>query len=188
MKQGARDDWKGARDAQAHLSDEEKAVYSALMRVVFALPRVVTAELVAGGGLALGDHLVLQKLAAAPDRQMRMMDLAAACGVSGSGISRIMRRLIGAGLATRMRTPTDMRGAAAVLTAAGAARVAQMHAAHLESIQRHVFEHIGDLDLAALAFGLERVADSMIYAPALAQVASTTTTADWTGSLGDEML
>jgi len=162
MKQGARDDWKGAQGVQAHLSDEEKAVYCALMRVVFALPRVVTAELIAEGGLPLSDHLVLQKLAAAPDRQMRMMDLAAACGVSGSGVSRIMRRLVGAGLATRIRTPSDMRGAAPALTPAGAARVAQMHAAHLESIQRHVFEHIGDLDLAALAFGLERVADSMI--------------------------
>ena len=82
-----------------------------------------------------------------------------------------------------------MRGATAVLTPAGAARVAQLHAAHLESIQRHVFEHIGDLDLAALAFGLEKVADSMIYAPALAQVASAaTTTAAWAGTFGDEML
>lgn len=187
MKQGARDERKGALDAQTQLSDEEKAAYSALMRVVFAVPRVVTAELVAEGGLQLSDHLVLQKLAAAPDCHMRMAELAAACGVSGSGISRIIRRLVRAGLTTRMPTPSDMRGAAAVLTPAGRARLKQMNTAHLAVIRRHVFEHIDDLDLTVFASGLGRIADSMIYAPAVAQDARTTTTAARAGSLEDEI-
>jgi len=47
---------------QAQLSDEEKAAYTALMRVVFAVPRVVTADIAPASGIGLSDHLVLQHL------------------------------------------------------------------------------------------------------------------------------
>ena len=46
----------------AQLSEAEKAACRALMRVVFALPREVSADLVDAGGLGLTEHLVLQNL------------------------------------------------------------------------------------------------------------------------------
>jgi DNA-binding MarR family transcriptional regulator len=149
---------------QAQLSDAEKAAYSALMRVVFAVPRVVTADIVTEGGLSLSDHLALQNLADAPDCQIRMTDLAFSCGVSQSGITRIVNRLAQAGLVTRVQTRVDARGAMAVLTEDGAARLKQVHAAHLASVRRHIFECLGDLDLAAFTSGMESIADSVLSA------------------------
>jgi hypothetical protein len=92
-KLGTLDARKGPQDLQAQLSDEEKAAYTALMRVVFAVPRVVTAAIAPEAGIGLSDHLVLQNLSDAPGRRMRVTELATACGVSGSGITRILNRL-----------------------------------------------------------------------------------------------
>jgi DNA-binding MarR family transcriptional regulator len=150
---------------QAQLSDEEKAAYTALMRVVFAVPRVVTADIAPASGIGLSDHLVLQHLSDAPGHRMRMTELATACGVSGSGITRILNRLNQAGLTTRARSQADARGTVAMLTPAGAARLEQAHAAHLASIRRHIFDSLGDLDLAAFTSGLEGVADSVLSVP-----------------------
>jgi len=149
---------------QGQLTDEEKAAYSALMRVVFAVPRVVTGDIADAGGIGLSDHLVLQNLSDAPGRRMRMTDLAAACGVSGSGISRILNRLSRAGLTTRVLSERDAREAVAALTPTGAARLEQVQAAHVASIRRHIFDRLGGLDLAAFTYGLQRVAESMLSA------------------------
>lgn len=150
---------------QAHLSDEEKAAYTALMRVVFAVPRVVTAAIAPEAGIGLSDHLVLQNLSDAPGRQMRVTELATACGVSGSGITRILSRLNQAGLTTRVPSQIDGRGAVAVLAPAGAARLEQAQAAHVASIRQHILDRLGDLDLAAFTSGMECVAQSMLSVP-----------------------
>jgi DNA-binding MarR family transcriptional regulator len=158
---------------QPQLSDEEKAAYTALMRVIFAVPRVVTAAIAAEAGIGLTDHLVLQNLSDAPGRRMRVTALATACGVSGSGITRILNRLNQAGLTTRVRSQTDGRGAVAVLTPAGAARLEQAQAAHVASIRRHILDLLGDLDLAAFTSGMERVAQSVLSEPPCRYPAST---------------
>lgn len=142
----------------AQLSHAEEAAYRALMRVVFALPREVSADLVDAGGLGLTEHLVLQNLLDAPDHRLRVTELAVACGVSVSGITRIVHRLDRAGLTRRTRSPLDGRSAVATLTAAGAARLEQAHAAHAASIRRHVFDRLADCDLAALTTWLESIA------------------------------
>jgi DNA-binding MarR family transcriptional regulator len=144
--------------ATAQLSDAEKAAYRALMRVVLALPRAVSADLVAAGGLGLTEHLVLQNLLDAQDRQLRVTELAFACGVSVSGITRIVHRLDRAGLTTRARSTLDGRGAVAALTPAGAARLEQARRAHAASIRRHVFDRLAGCDLAAFTTWLESIA------------------------------
>jgi DNA-binding MarR family transcriptional regulator len=108
---------------------------------------------------------VLQNLSDAPGRQMRVTELATACGVSGSGITRILNRLNQAGLTTRVPSQLDGRGAVAVLTPAGAARLEQAQAAHVASIRQHILDPLGDLDLAAFTSGMECVAQSMLSVP-----------------------
>jgi hypothetical protein len=78
-------------------------------------------------------------------------------------------RLTLAGLTTRMRSRPDARGAVAVFTPAGAAMLNQTRAAHLTSIRRHIFERLGDLDLAAFTSGMESIADSVLPVTASAQ-------------------
>ena len=144
------------------LSEEEKAAYNAFMRVVFAVPRVVTADMTAARGLGLSDHMVLGTLRDAPDGRMRMKDLADASGVSVSGVTRIMIRLDGAGLTARVRSEPDARGAVAVLTPAGAELFEQACEIHLASVRRHIFDQLGDIDLVALTSVFARIADSLL--------------------------
>jgi DNA-binding MarR family transcriptional regulator len=155
---------RAVRDVVEQLSAEEKAVYRALVRVMLAAPRVVSAELGCESDLGLSDCTALEALAEAPGCQMRMAELAVACGVSISGITRIMDRLNREGLTRRTSSPGDGRGSMAVLTAAGRASLELAQPTHLASIRRHIFDHLGDVDLAPLASSMDRIAESLVAA------------------------
>jgi DNA-binding MarR family transcriptional regulator len=146
---------------QERLSAEEKAAYRALIRVVFAAPRTVTADISRSSALGLSDYLALEALSEAPDRRLRLGEIASACGVTLSGATRIMNRLDGAALTRRLRHPTDARGTVVVLTAAGQAALDDVHAAHLASVRRHILDHLSDVDMARFTSSMERIADSL---------------------------
>lgn len=144
------------------LSEEESAAYQALMRVVFAVPRAITADITPACGVGLSDYMALDLLSRAPGRQLRMTELAAACGVSLSGISRIMNRLDREGLTQRTGSPDDGRGTFAVLTDAGQASLDKTHPLHLASIRRYLFEHLGDCDMGRFTATMESIADALL--------------------------
>ena len=62
---------------------------------------------------------VLLKLSNAPDRQLRMSDLAESTFLSRGGVTRLVTRIEADGLLRREPCPDDGRGALAVLTPAG---------------------------------------------------------------------
>jgi len=144
------------------LNDEESAAYQALMRVVFALPRAITADITPACGVGLSDYMALDLLSRAPGRQLRMTELAAACGVSLSGISRIMSRLDREGLTRREGSPEDGRGTFAVLTDAGQASRDQTYPLHLATVRRYLFEHLGACDLDRFTAVMESIADALL--------------------------
>ena len=144
------------------LSEEESAAYQALMRVVFAVPRAITADITPACGVGLSDYMALDLLSSAPGRQLRMTELAAACGVSLSGISRIMNRLDREGLTRRTGSPDDGRGTFAVLTDAGQASLDKTHPLHLASIRRYLFGHLDDCDLGRFTATMESIADALL--------------------------
>ncbi|GAA5195979.1 MarR family winged helix-turn-helix transcriptional regulator [Rugosimonospora acidiphila] len=128
----------------------------ALGRVIQVLPRVMDADLVREQRLPLNEYMTLVNLSEAPDRQMRMNELAAACFLSLSGMTRIVDRLVAEGLIERVRCPEDARGWNAVLTDAGLTRLEQAYPAHLASVRRRVVDHLDGIDLARLAQALQR--------------------------------
>ena len=149
-------------DVPEQLSEEEKAAYRALVRVVLAAPRAVNADLPPECRLGLSDYVAIETLSEAPGRQLRMAELATACGVSISGITRIVTRLDGEGLTRRVLSPSDGRGTVAVLTAAGQASLERAYPAHLASIRRHFLDHLDQADLARFASSMKRIADSLV--------------------------
>src|ERR1700743_645135 len=100
-----------------------EAVVRSLSRVIHVLPRVLDADLIREQRLPLNDYMTLVNLSEAPDRQLRMNELAAACFLSRSGMTRIVDRLVAEGLIERVRCPEDARGWNAVLTDAGLTRL-----------------------------------------------------------------
>jgi DNA-binding MarR family transcriptional regulator len=140
------------------LSVEEEAFLRAWSRAALTVPRALDADLLAGQGMSLSEYRALMYLSEAPGRSLRMSDLASACALSLSGMSRIVSRLEAQGLAERERASGDGRGLNAVLTDAGLGRLRRAWPTHLASVRRHIMDHLGELDLPAVTAAVRRFA------------------------------
>ncbi|WBB68141.1 MarR family winged helix-turn-helix transcriptional regulator [Micromonospora sp. WMMD812] len=139
------------------LDPDEEALVRELVRVIYVLPRAIDADMVADRQLPFTEYLALMHLSEAPERHMRMSDLAAACQLSLSGMTRTVIRLETQGLVKRVRCEEDARGNNAVLTDAGLARLAESWPSHLASVRRRLLDHLQGLDLARLARAFQGV-------------------------------
>jgi DNA-binding MarR family transcriptional regulator len=142
------------------LSGQEEAVMRAFGRVMQVLPRVLDAELTRDQRMSLSEYTVLRILSETPGRRMRMSELASACDMSLSGMTRLAAKLESAGFIERVPCPSDARGFNAVLTDPGLARLEQAWPAHLASVRRHLTDHLDELDLCKLAAALNKIAES----------------------------
>jgi DNA-binding MarR family transcriptional regulator len=140
------------------LSGDEEAVMRALGRLMVVLPRVLDADLERHQRMSLSEYSALRHLSEVPDRRMRMSELAAACDMSLSGMTRLAGKLESLGFLERKRCERDARGLEAVLTDAGLARLQRAWPTHLASVRRHIFDHLGEIDLRALAAALDAMA------------------------------
>ncbi|GAA4253606.1 MarR family winged helix-turn-helix transcriptional regulator [Dactylosporangium darangshiense] len=140
------------------LTPDEDALVRALPRLMYALPRAIDADLVREQQLSLSEWTALSRLSEAPQRRMRMGELAAACELSLSGMTRIVGRLEGQGTVERVRSDDDARGWSAVLTDAGAARLERAWPSNLASVRRHFLDHLEGVDVGRLAAAIQRVA------------------------------
>jgi DNA-binding MarR family transcriptional regulator len=137
------------------LSDEERAFMQALSRLMLVLPRALDADLARNQRMSLSEYAVLRHLSEAEHGRMRMSELATACDMSLSGMTRLADRLESLGYLERMRCERDARGSNAVLTGAGLARLRQAWPAHLASVRRRIFDHLDGLDLERFTAALE---------------------------------
>src|SRR5436309_12199427 len=150
----------GRGPAAVPLSVEEEAFLRAWSRAALTVPRALDADLLAGQGMSLSDYRTLMYLSEAPGRSLRMSDLATACALSLSGMSRIVSRLEAQGLVERERASCDGRGLNAVLTDAGLDRLRRAWPTHLASVRRHMLDHLGELDLPAVTAAVQRFASA----------------------------
>jgi DNA-binding MarR family transcriptional regulator len=140
------------------LTPEEEAAWRALGRAVLVIPRVLDSDLLEFQGLNVTEYSVLFNLSEAPERRLRMGDLANYVSITVSGLTRVVDRLSRQGLVARVRDESDGRGQVAVLTDAGFERLERAWPTHLASVRRHVLDHLGGLDLVALAKAMGAVA------------------------------
>jgi DNA-binding MarR family transcriptional regulator len=85
---------------------------------------------------------VLAPLAEAPERRLRMSDLAALSQSSRSRLSHSMARLESLGWIRREACQTDRRGAFAILTDAGFAAIEAAAPVHAEGVRAHFFDQL----------------------------------------------
>lgn len=141
------------------LSPPEERAWRALARAFVVVPRVLEAELHAAHGLTTTEYFVLVNLSEAPDRRLRMTELASRGAMSLSAISRVVDALARRGLAERARCPSDGRGLLAVLTDDGFACLQAAYPTHLRGVREHVMRHLDGLDLDQLAGAVSRFCD-----------------------------
>jgi DNA-binding MarR family transcriptional regulator len=139
------------------LDERELAAWRALIRTTTGLLATLDNELQAAHGLSLGDYEVLVHLSEAPDRALRMTDLAASLHLSPSGITRRIDGLVRDGLVERHRCPTDRRGSYAVLSEAGMARLVECAPTHVQGVRAHFIDRLSERQLTNLATALTHV-------------------------------
>jgi DNA-binding MarR family transcriptional regulator len=140
------------------LSPAEEAVIRALGRLILVMPRELDADLQAEQRMSLSEYSVLRHLSETEHGRMRMNELAAACDMSMSGMTRLAAKLEAQGHLRRIRCENDARGLNAVLTDDGLARLREAWPTHLRSVRRHIVDHLEGLDLCRLATALEAMA------------------------------
>jgi len=139
------------------LTPDEEALVRALPRLMYALPRAIDADMMREQQLPLIEWTAMMRLSEAPQQQMRMGELAVACELSLSGMTRVVTRLEGQGMIERVRCDDDARGWSAVLTDAGLARLERAWPSNLASVRRHFLDHLEGVDLARLARAIQHV-------------------------------
>jgi DNA-binding MarR family transcriptional regulator len=139
------------------LNERELAAWRGFLRVHASLVRDLDRELEEAHGLPLTHYEVLLYLANAPERRMRMSDLASSVLLSQSGVTRLIDRLERAGYVVRKPCPEDRRVLWAQLTEAGKARLDEARPTHLAGIRARFLAHFDDDELDELAAGWERV-------------------------------
>jgi DNA-binding MarR family transcriptional regulator len=138
--------------------DPRLAAWRSFLRAHARVVRSLEAELVDEQDLALTDYDVLVQLAGAPERRLRMSELADALLLSRSGATRLVDRLVGEGLVERVICETDRRGQWASLTAAGHRRLRTATPTHLRGVAVHFLDRLSADDLADLERMLEPIA------------------------------
>ncbi|MGA7759873.1 MAG: MarR family transcriptional regulator [Ilumatobacteraceae bacterium] len=101
--------------------------------------------------LTLGDYQVLVYLSEADGHSMRMCDLADRLQLSPSGLTRRLDGLVKAGLVTRVPSTEDRRVMMAQLTEAGFRSLRDAAPDHVDSVRRHIFDHLDDQQVVAMA-------------------------------------
>ena len=152
------------------LAPAELGAWRGLLRVHAALVKALDAELAAEHDLPLSSYEVLITLQAAPERRLRMAELAERVLLSRSGMTRLVDRLEREGLLVRDHCTSDGRGCYAVLTEAGEQMLARARPSHLAGVRQRFLVHFAPDELATLASWWDRVLPGAASGPDLSHV------------------
>jgi DNA-binding MarR family transcriptional regulator len=111
--------------------------------------------------LSMADYEILAQLSDAPDRRMRMSELAHVAMLSRSRLSHRMKVMENSGWIKRESCPSDKRGSFAVMTPKGWRAIAAAAPDHVESVRIRFIDHLSKADQVALAAIFEKVGSAL---------------------------
>jgi DNA-binding MarR family transcriptional regulator len=135
----------------------EVNAFVSFVRAHASVVRGLDRELVADHGLTINDYEVLLRLARAPDRMMRRVDLAQQVLLTPSGITRLLDGLQRCGFVEKAACDSDARVVYAKLTDAGREKLKQATDDHVASIRSLFGERFSAKELERLCDFLERL-------------------------------
>ena len=138
-------------DSTRWLDEEEHHAWRSYLAATRLLSSQLDRELQRDSRIPHTYYEILVQLSEAPERSLRMSDLADASESSRSRLSHAVARLETNGWVRRESCPTDRRGAFAVLTDEGFAALAAAAPAHVESVRRHLFDRLSREQVGQLA-------------------------------------
>ena len=111
--------------------------------------------------LSMADYEILAQLSDAPDRAMRMSELADVAMLSRSRLSHRMKVMEKAGWVKREPCADDKRGYFAVMTPKGWKAIVAAAPDHVESVRSRFVDHLTKSDQVVIAEIFERVSKSL---------------------------
>jgi DNA-binding MarR family transcriptional regulator len=133
--------------------------WAEMCELVDAVRLVLNRQLQAEVGLTLAENLVLCQVAMAPERRLRMVDIAAHLNIAKSAVTKTVDRLEGRGLLARQSDPEDRRTVYAQLTEQGIETFTTAQPAYLHAVDQHFS---GRLDRAEL-LNLSRAYSAVLH-------------------------
>ena len=150
--------WDASRPAEAApapggtrwLDAEEQKAWRAWLYSTLLLQDRLDRELTHETGISHAYYEILVALSEAPERMLRMSELADRCLSSRSRLSHAVSRLEERGWVRRQVCEEDGRGALAVLTDEGFAALEAAAPVHVEGVRAHLFDQLSPEQLAAM--------------------------------------
>lgn len=128
----------------------ELAAWISFSAMTQTLQAALDAQLKRDAGLNQFEYYVMAALSEAPDRRMRMSQLAVFSQGSLSRLSHAVSRLERSGWVERLPSTDDPRATDAHLTAAGMRKVRQAAPGHVREVRRLVLDPLTSAQIAAL--------------------------------------
>lgn len=122
------------------LNEDELQAWVRLIAVLEILPSQLDGQLRRDAGLTNFEYYVLAMLSEAPDRTLRMTDLAAQTNATQPRLSHVVTRLEARELVRRCSCPSDGRVTNAVLTDAGWNKLVESVPAHVANVRASVID------------------------------------------------
>ncbi len=138
--------------------DPRLAPWRAFLLAHARVSRRLDEELRAEHDLSFAEYDALLTIAQAPDRRIRMGQIAEEVMLSKSGVTRLIDRLVNDGLVERSACVADARGAEAVLTERGLDRLRAASRTHLRGISEHFLAVMDVTSLETLERSMTAVA------------------------------
>ncbi|MFL6130303.1 MAG: MarR family winged helix-turn-helix transcriptional regulator [Mycobacteriales bacterium] len=129
-------------DVTHWLTDDEQRTWRAFLATSELLYSALDRQLQQDAKLTHGTYVVLAMLSEAPDRSLRMTDLARLANSTPSRLSHAVARLEERGWVRRDRSSQDGRGTVATLTDAGWDVLVATAPGHVEAVRRHLFDRL----------------------------------------------
>jgi DNA-binding MarR family transcriptional regulator len=152
----AEDDVRAAQDEERRPDETRLAAYRAFLTAHAAVIARIEREMAAAGAIPLTWYDVLLELYEAPERRLRLHELARRVVLTRSGLTRMVDRLEEAGLLRREPDPTDRRGA----FAAGHEALRRAWPVYARGITAYFARHLGEEEARAIAALFGRIRDA----------------------------
>jgi DNA-binding MarR family transcriptional regulator len=143
------------------LDPDEQRTWRTFLTASRALMDTLDRELQRDAGMPHAYYELLVRLSEAPERRLRMSELAEASGSSRSRLSHAVARLEASGWVRREDCPTDRRGQVAHLTDEGFAALAAAAPGHVEGVRRHLFDALSPAQIEQLRGISETLAERL---------------------------
>lgn len=143
------------------LSDLHLGAWRAFITAHANLIDAIDREMASAEVIPLNWYDVLVELLEAPERRLRMHELARNVVLSRSGLTRLVDRLEDAELLKRELDPADRRGFYAILTDKGYAALKKAWPVYAKGISRHFAQHLNNAQAQAITERLTRMVDAV---------------------------